>query len=458
MTTLTAMPKYEVYKDSGVEWIGDVPDHWCVIRFRNMFSFSKGLNITKENLQDEGIPCVNYGEVHSKFGFEVNPEKHELKCVDESYLKTNSNSLLNKGDFVFADTSEDLLGSGNFTQLISDVITFAGYHTVIVRLASNQNDKFLAYLFDSASYRNQIRSKVKGVKVFSITKSILKNTWIWLPEPTEQTAIANFLDEKTVKIDEAIAIKEKQIELLKERKQIIIQQAVTQGLDPTVPMKDSGVEWIGLIPAHWSSPSKLKYLSTLKGRQGWQGLKAEEYRDEGPHVLSSAHFNNYVIEWGKCPRVSMERYLMDENIQLKVGDVLLMKDGANMGKLAYVDSLPGLACLNSHLLLFRSLNNENIPFFHSKYMFFHMMIDQFQDYVKVNGTGSTFLGISQESIGNYKIALPPLDEQVLITQFLDKTTFEFDKCISKFEVQIEKLKEYKSTLINSAVTGKIKVV
>ena len=121
-------------KNSGVDWIGDIPEHWNVIRFRNAFRFNKGLNITKENLNDEqGILCLNYGEIHSKYGFEFIPNVHPLKFVDESYLKNNQKSLLNDGDFVFADTSEDIEGSGNFSYINGQDLVFAGYHTLIAK-------------------------------------------------------------------------------------------------------------------------------------------------------------------------------------------------------------------------------------------------------------------------------------------------------------------------------------
>ncbi|TAJ15426.1 restriction endonuclease subunit S [Marinilabiliaceae bacterium JC017] len=114
--------------------------------------------------------------------------------------------------------------------------------------------------------------------------------------------------------------------------------------------------------------------------------------------------------------------------------------------------------LNSHLLLFRPLSNNGIPTYLPKFMFYHMMCTKFQDYVKINGTGATFLGISQESIGNYPICLPSIKEQKMIVEFLDKQLVKFEQSIDMQEQQIEKLKEYKATLINSAVTGKIKVV
>ena len=213
-------------KDSGVEWIGQVPEHWDIKRFRNLFDFGKGLSITKENLQDEGIPCVNYGEVHSRYGFEVIPERDALKCVDSKYLVFN-NSMLNKGDFVFADTSEDIEGSGNFTYLNSSTRIFAGYHTVITRLKITAIHRYIAYYFDSLSFRNQIRNKVKGVKVFSITQSILKGTFVLLPNLKEQQQIADYLDIQTAKIDQAIALKTAHIEKLKEYKSVLINDVVT---------------------------------------------------------------------------------------------------------------------------------------------------------------------------------------------------------------------------------------
>lgn len=214
-------------KDSGVEWIGEIPEHWGVKRFRYVFKLSKGLTITKENLQDEGIPCVNYGEIHSRFGFEVDPNVHELKCVNIEYLNNSSNALLNEGDFVFADTSEDIEGSGNFTYLNSNRKTFAGYHTVIARPKLKVNSRFLAYSFDSLPFRNQLRKKVKGVKVYSITQSILSVPIVWLPTLEEQNDIVKHLDIKCSKYNQLIHQQETQINKLKEYKATLIDSAVT---------------------------------------------------------------------------------------------------------------------------------------------------------------------------------------------------------------------------------------
>ena len=192
--------KKEEMKDSGVEWVKLIPNEWNLKRSNYVFKFSKGLSITKENLQDEGIPCINYGEIHSKYGFEVNPKKHKLKCVSKEYLKSNSNALIKYGDFIFADTSEDIKGCGNFSYLNSEDRIFAGYHTVIARTLENISSRYLAYLFDSDDWRSQIRTKVSGIKVFSITQSILKKTEVILPTLEEQKLIVDYLDNKFLSI------------------------------------------------------------------------------------------------------------------------------------------------------------------------------------------------------------------------------------------------------------------
>lgn len=185
MESLGGMQKYDDYQKTHIHSVEKIPCGWNILRFHDVFSFSKGLNITKENLQEDGIPCLNYGEIHSKFGFELRPEIHSLKCVDEKYLKNNKKSILRFGDFIFADTSEDYEGAGNFTYLNSEDEIFAGYHTLICRLKIGVNERYLAYVVDSEAFRLQVRRAVKGVKVFSITQGLLKHTKLWLASEEE---------------------------------------------------------------------------------------------------------------------------------------------------------------------------------------------------------------------------------------------------------------------------------
>lgn len=442
--TLPIMQKYEIYKDSGVRWLGEIPEHWSTHRFRYIFSFGKGLTITKEDLHETGIPCVNYGEVHSKFGFELDLSKHTLKCVNEEYFKTNPKSLLSVGDFIFADTSEDIEGSGNFTQLVSEGIIFAGYHTVVAKPVIGNNNRYVAYVLDSISYRNQIRNIVKGVKVFSITKTILNNTNVWLPPISEQTTIANYLDEKTSQINEAIAIKEKQIALLKDRKQIITQKAVTQGINPNVPMKESGVDWIGQIPEHWEA-IQLKYLfkeindRTETGKETLLSLRMElglvPHDDVSDKPISDAELIGY-------KRTSPGQIVMNR-MRAAIGIFGIPRtSGLVSPDYSVFDSIRDLH-LEYFLLLFKTT----------------LLGTQFRLNSKGLGTGSSgFMRLYSENFGAIKVPFCSMDEQVKIFDFIESETNKMDNSINFIILQIEKLKEYKTTLINSAVTGKIKVV
>ncbi|MFD2611288.1 restriction endonuclease subunit S [Paenibacillus gansuensis] len=201
------------------------------IRFRNLFTLIKGLNITKEQLSESGVPCVNYGQIHSKYGFEVNPDAHHLPCVAESYLETNPKSLMQYGDFVFADTSEDLTGSGNFTYLNSRSPVFAGYHTIIARSFERCNYRYLAYYFDSPQFRSQIQQRVNGVKVYSITRTILNSTVVVLPTDKEQEAIVQSLDKKCASFARLIEKINTEIALLNEYRTRLISDVVTGKMD-----------------------------------------------------------------------------------------------------------------------------------------------------------------------------------------------------------------------------------
>lgn len=218
-------------KDSGVEWLGEVPEHWQVLQNRHTFNFGKGLSITKENLQDAGVPCVSYGEVHSKLDLDFDPNLDDMKFVSEDYLTKNNNCLLNYGDFIFADTSEDFEGSGNFSYLNSTTPVFAGYHTVIARLKTAQNPRFFAYIFESDAHRKQIQSQVKGIKVFSITQGMLKGIYSWIPPIEEQNKIVEYLDNECQKIEQ-LKVKQKElINQLKEYRTSVISHAVTGKID-----------------------------------------------------------------------------------------------------------------------------------------------------------------------------------------------------------------------------------
>lgn len=213
-------------KDSGIEWIDNIPKHWEVNKLKYLFIFGKGLPITKEDLKDSGISVISYGQIHSKLNNGIIND-NLIRYVDDIYLKLEPKSLVNKGDFIFADTSEDYEGCGNNVYINKDITLFAGYHTIILKSKKYQNNKYLSYLFQTDIWRKQIRSKVFGIKLFSITQKILKETSVIFPPLDEQEEIVQYLDDKCSQIDSIIEEKQSLIEKLEEYKKSLIYEYVT---------------------------------------------------------------------------------------------------------------------------------------------------------------------------------------------------------------------------------------
>lgn len=437
--------KYAEYKHSGIEWLGEIPSHWDMSKLRYLFNFSKGLTITKDNLEDEGIPCVSYGEVHSKYGFEVDPTKHPLKCVNNSYLKSSENALLNKGDFVFADTSEDLKGSGNFTHLVNDEKVFAGYHTVIGRPFDYSVSRFYAYLFDSKEFRSQIQLAVKGVKVFSITQAMLRAADVWLPSNNEKYKIANFLDHETAKIDTLIAKQEKLIELLKEKRQAVISHAVTKGLNPDVAMKDSGVEWLGEVPEHWMVKSYRHASKIYRGKFSHRPRNDPAFYDgEYPFIQTGdvARAGKYITSYSQTLNEKGK-----EVSQLFPKGTLMMAIAANIGDLAI---LGFEAYAPDSVVGFKPNQDIDLEFLRYSFMAALPALEQ-------TSTQSTQANLNVERIGAVQGVFPSLDDQQKIVSYLNDMLNKYSVIEREMNKAIELLQERRTALISSAVTGKIDV-
>lgn len=214
-------------KDSGVEWIGEIPEGWKIVPLKSNFYFYKGLPITKENLQETGIKVISYGQIHAKNNksYKINDELYRF--VSPDYLKTNPECLVKKDDFIMADTSEDLEGTGDFVHINVEDTIFAGYHSIILRNKELKNSNYLAFLFLSDTWRNQFRCKVGGVKLFSLTQKILSGIQIIIPTEGEQQKIADYLDKKCESIRKLVEIKKSKIEKLQEYKKSLIYEYVT---------------------------------------------------------------------------------------------------------------------------------------------------------------------------------------------------------------------------------------
>ncbi|MEH8154833.1 restriction endonuclease subunit S [Aeromonas caviae] len=434
---------YPEYKDSGVEWLGDMPSHWLTSKLRYMFTFGKGLTITKENLRDEGIPCVNYGEVHSKYGFEVDPTKHPLRCVEEDYLKTSSSSVLNIGDFVFADTSEDIDGSGNFTQLTSDVVTFAGYHTIIVRPIDKSSHRFFAYLFDSKEFRTAIRHAVKGVKVFSITQAILRGADIWLPSQDERQRIAAFLDYETARIDRLIAQQQRLIELLKEKRQAVISHAVTKGLNPDASMKDSGVEWLGQVPEHWVVKQYRYATQLFRGKFGHRPRNDPALYD-GPYPFIQtgdiARTGKFITEYSQ----TLNELGRQVSQRFPAG-TLVMAIAANIGDTAILEF--DAYCPDS-VVGFKPREDLDIEFLRLTFAAALQALEQ-------TSTQSTQANLNLDRVGSLYAAFPPYEEQLDLIDAVARIESTYNQLELVALQGIHLLQERRTVLISAAVTGKI---
>lgn len=211
-------------------------------------------------------------------------------------------------------------------------------------------------------------------------------------------------------------------------------------------MKESGIDWIGQIPEEWEV-IKVKFFTYMKGRIGWQGLKADEFIDEGPYLVTGTDFKNGRVNWDTAYHISQKRYEQAPEIQLKQGDLLVTKDGT-VGKLALIDELPDSASLNSHLLVLRPLFNR----YENHFLYYVLSSLEFKNYFQKVSIGSTMDSLSQEKMGEFIFALPNINEQNSISRYLDKKTAQLDKVKSLLEEQIQKLKDYRSSLIYETVT------
>ena len=213
-------------KDSGMKWIGEIPEHWKIMPFKYYGKLCKGLTFSKADLTATGVPVISYGQIHSKENKSVRFFEEGIRFIPRELTKNGDSALVKQGDFIFADTSEDLEGCGNCVYNDTTNPIYAGYHTIIYK-TRERDCKYLAYLFRSNVWRSQIRCRVSGIKVYSITQGIMSQVNILLPPMSEQKEISTYLDTKCSKIDHIIATQKKKIAYLQELKQSLITNVVT---------------------------------------------------------------------------------------------------------------------------------------------------------------------------------------------------------------------------------------
>ncbi|EFH8872745.1 restriction endonuclease subunit S [Escherichia coli] len=429
MMKISEMPKYDDYVDSGVEWLGRVPASWELTRLGTRF------NERRSKVSDIDYPALSV------------TKKGVLPQLDNA-AKTkdgDNRKLVKEGDFVINSRSDRKGSSGvsdrdGSVSLINIVLKPKGIHP-----------KFSEHLLKSHAFIEEYYRVGRGIvaDLWTTRYDEMRTITISVPSLEEQTRIANFLDKKTAQIDDAIAIKEQQISLLKERKQIIIQQAVTQGLDPNVPMKDSGVDWIGKIPEHWEVVP-LKRLAVLS-----------------PSVKVSNRKSKELVTFLAMEKVSTDGYIDQDTLMpicdvsqgftvFNKGDVIVAKITPcfENGKSAWLNNLQtefGYGSTEFHVLRC----GQRII---GSFLYLIVSSPLFLNAGEAMMTGSAGQKrVPSSFIQNFPTAIPGVAEQEKIVSKVKELFSQIDVVVASTENQIEKLKEYKTTLINSAVTGKIKI-
>ncbi|WP_081041963.1 restriction endonuclease subunit S [Proteus mirabilis] len=419
MMKISEMPKYEVYKDSQVQWIGDIPANWHLEKAKWLFYKAD----RKPLVDDDIVTCFRDGQVTLR--------KNRRTEGFTNALKEHGYQRICKGDLVIhaMDAFAGAIGVSD-----SDGKSTPVYAACVPRKKGKVNSYYYAYYMRDLALSGFIVSLAKGIRERSTDFRFNDFAELLLPFPDyeEQTRIANFLDKKTALIDEAIALKEQQISLLKERKQIIIQQAVTQGLDPNVPMKDSGVDWIGDIPAHWNLMSLRYAFEFLNSRRvPISAVERESRQGVYPYYGASG-----VIDY-------VDDYIFDEDL------ILIAEDGANLlsksTPLAFVAT--GKYWVNNHAHIIK-------PKFHG-FKYWAELLSGLDYTVFISGAAQPKL--TRDRLASVLVPVPPKDEIQEIILFIEGIEPDLNRTIDIQKSQIEKLKEYKTTLINSAVTGKIKI-
>lgn len=423
-------------KDSGLSWIDEIPYTWKTARVKYLFSSSKGLPITKENLIENGLPVISYGQIHSKSNSGVNISEELLRFVDFSYHSLYPRSQVFNGSFVFADTSEDLDGCGNCVYKRDDNLLFAGYHSIVLISKATTDNRFLAYLFKTDAWRKQIRELVSGVKVFSISQSALLNASIILPPLDEQKRIADFLDKECKKIDGLKADIQLQIDTLEQYKRSVITEAVTHGLNHNAPVKDSGVDYIDEIKADWKI-SKIGFVCTKLARG---------FSEDDPALICS-NKGNVVFrdEQHACGKMVSEDNAMQG---IHIGDIAIHGMDTWHGAIGF-SKIRGKITRVVHVC--DSTEDKRFIVYYLKSLAYQGVYKLISNGIR--GNTSDFR--SWDKVKDIYICLPSIvEEEKQICDYLDSVIESVDKVIVGKKAQLDMLDEYKKSLIYEYVTGK----
>lgn len=438
------MERYKEYKDSGVEWLGEIPVGWEVVRFRFIGDNIIGLTYKPDDVvtdSNEGILVLRSSNIQDgRLAFQdcVYVDK---EIPERLYIK--------EGDVLICarNGSVKLVGKSAYIDDSYGPMTFGAF----MAIARSSLDKYMYYYFNSSAFKSQ-QGLFATSTINQLTSGIINDLTIPVPTQREDCVIiATYLDRKTAELDALIADKRRLLELYAAEKTAVINRAVTRGLDAGVALKDSGVDWLGAVPAHWEV-KKLKHVCDKIGSGVTPRGGARVYQTEGVKFLRSQniHFDGFKLE--DVAYISEETHQNMINSSVQVGDVLLNITGASIGRVYYTDDHLGEANVNQHVCILRP--GQGIV---TEYLYLVLRSYIGQTQIDLEQTGSGREGLNFESLRNFDLPLPAVDDQLRIAQNTKMALDEVDKYINTTTRLIDLLTEYRTTLISEAVTGKIKV-
>ena len=443
------MERYNEYKDSGVQWLGEIPSHWEVVRLKSVIKDSQS-GVWGEDPKHDGsdtlclrVADFNYNNGYLKednltyrnYGKELSSNK-QLQMRDLLLEKSGGGDLYPVGRVVRYNFNGIVATCSNFIQKLTP--------------RDNVDSDFIYYLFRTMYYlkvNGLYYNQTTGIQNLKV-KEYLSQT-VFLPPLSEQQAIANYLDTATAKIDEAIAQQQKMIDLLNERKQIIINNAVTKGLNPDAPMKDSGVDWIGEIPEHWEV-MKLKHVTSKIGSGSTPRGGAEVYQDSGIMFLRSQNVYNDGLKLDDVAHIVDGVHQKMKGTQVKYNDILYNITGGSIGRCCCYDR-EDEANVNQHVSIVRP---KGII---AKYLMYNLQSDNAQRQLRETLKGGNREGLAAVTFKEFLILTCPKEEQNQIVSHIERMFVNIDRAISNATKQISLLQERKQIIINDVVTGKVKV-
>lgn len=422
---------YPEYKNSNLTWMGDIPKDWEQKKFKWIFEEKKKVSNLK-------LPAgsISFGNVVYKNEENLSPD-----------TKASYQEVL-KGEFLINPLNLNFDLKSLRTALSEiDVVVSTGY--IVLKYSGSFNKNYLRWLlyeFDVA----HMKKLGSGVRQ-TINYTDIGNSLFFHPTIKEQGKIANFLDYETAKIDTLIEKQQHLIELLTEKRQAVISHAVTKGLNPDVPMKDSGIEWLGEVPAHWIvAQLKFNTISMQTGPFGSQ-LHAEEYVENGIPLINPAHLINGNIVPDLSVTVDLDTQERLSRHKLSKGDIVFARRG-ELGRCAIVkESQEGWLCGTGSLR--GTLNEKLLP----EYAYLLITSKGVISELSLESKGSTMDNLNTETLGRVRLPVPPITEQDDIILYVENVSGKYEQLISKAEQAIQLMQERRTALISAAVTGKIDV-